>query len=211
MIFRARHLPEDRLFECYLAEQGGEPLEPPAAEHLSDCHECSTRYGDLRRFMDGLRSEADAALDEIFTPEQWRAQQQSIARRLELLAHPARIISFPTQSASRSTAAAPPPHVAPRWLGMAAAAGLVIGVGAGSWIYTRVPGSGPASLPVRSLAPIESPMIATSGIPSGAAVTDVNDQFLSELELALERPHTQELVALDELTPHVRGISAQLR
>jgi hypothetical protein len=42
-------------------------------------------------------------------------------------------------------------------------------------------------------------------------VSDVNDAFLSELELALERPHTRELVALDELTPHVREVRVQLR
>ena len=44
-----------------------------------------------------------------------------------------------------------------------------------------------------------------------ALVSDVNEQFLSELELALERPHTRELVALDELTPHVREVRVQLR
>jgi hypothetical protein len=44
-----------------------------------------------------------------------------------------------------------------------------------------------------------------------ALVGGVNEQFLSELELALERPHTSELVALDELTPHVREVRAQLR
>ena len=37
-------------------------------------------------------------------------------------------------------------------------------------------------------------------------VTDT-EQFLSELELALERPHTPELVALDAMTPHVREIT----
>jgi hypothetical protein len=35
----------------------------------------------------------------------------------------------------------------------------------------------------------------------------VNDlDFLSELEIALERPNTPELLALDELTPHVREV-----
>jgi hypothetical protein len=33
-----------------------------------------------------------------------------------------------------------------------------------------------------------------------------DDAFLSELELALERPHTRELVAFDALTPHVREV-----
>ena len=42
----------------------------------------------------------------------------------------------------------------------------------------------------------------------GTAPVDVaaDDAFLSELELALERPHTRELLAFDALTPHVREI-----
>ena len=138
MIFRARHLQEDRLFECYLAEQGGEPLEPPAAEHLTDCAECRARYADLRRFMDGLRTEADAELDEIFPPERLRAQQQQIARRVEHLGHHARVISFPGHPA-RSRRRARGSRVAPRWIGAAAAAGLVIGIGLGSHYYSLRP------------------------------------------------------------------------
>jgi len=53
------------------------------------------------------------------------------------------------------------------------------------------------------------PVSADAPVP--AVVSDVNEQFLSELELALERPHTRELVALDELTPHVREVRVQLR
>ena len=46
-----------------------------------------------------------------------------------------------------------------------------------------------------------------TSVPESIADTE---QFLSELELALERPHTPELVALDALTPHVREIRVQL-
>ena len=38
------------------------------------------------------------------------------------------------------------------------------------------------------------------------AVTADDAAFLSDLELALERPHTRELQAFDALTPHVREI-----
>ena len=38
------------------------------------------------------------------------------------------------------------------------------------------------------------------------------DRLVSRLlELALERPRTRELVALDELTPHVREVRVQFR
>jgi hypothetical protein len=33
-----------------------------------------------------------------------------------------------------------------------------------------------------------------------------DDEFLGELEVALARPHTRELLAYDALTPHVRDI-----
>jgi hypothetical protein len=43
-------------------------------------------------------------------------------------------------------------------------------------------------------------------------VVEINaEDFLSELELALERPHTPELMALDAMTPHVREVRVQLR
>jgi hypothetical protein len=208
VIFGARHLQEDRLFECYLAEQGGEPIEPPAAEHLTDCAECSTRYSDLRRFMDGLRAEADAELDDIFPPDRLRAQQQQIARRIEHLGHQARVISFPGHRPGEKTAPLAGWHVAPRWIGAAAAAGLVIGMGVGSLYYSHAPARALQTASVSNIAASpEAPVPAEAPV----LVSDVNDAFLSELELALERPHTRELVALDELTPHVREVRVQLR
>jgi len=205
VIFRARHLQEDRLFECYLAEQGGEPIEPPAAEHLTDCGGCRARYGDLRRFMDGLRLEADAELDEIFPSERSRAQQQAIARRIEQLGRQARVISFPAQRSAEKSPAAPrsPSFAVPHWLGAAAAASLLIGIGAGSLYHSRASAAPPHAVAM-SVVPV------STSAPVPAVVSDVNEQFLSELELALERPHTRELVALDELTPHVREVRVQL-
>jgi hypothetical protein len=206
VIFRARHLQEDRLFECYLSEQGGEPIEPPAAEHLTDCLGCRARYGDLRRFMDGLRLEADAELDEIFPSERSRAQRQHISRRIEQLGRHARVITFP---AHRSAEKTPPASrsrsfAVPHWVGAAAAASLVIGIGAGSLYHARASATPPQTVAMSAI-----PVSADAAVP--AVVTDVNEQFLSELERALERPHTRELVALDELTPHVREVRVQLR
>ena len=72
---RPHHLAEDHLFDCYTAEQAGESLDPRAAEHLADCRECGTRYTELTRFMDGLRSDADAETNEIF-PAGWQETQR---------------------------------------------------------------------------------------------------------------------------------------
>jgi anti-sigma factor RsiW len=213
-MFQARHLQEDRLFDCYVTQQGGEPIEPTASEHLTDCAECHARYAALRTFMDGLRAEADAELDDVFPAERVRAQQQQIARRLELLVHPARVITFP-RHAPDPRAAASRSRVAPRWVGAAAAAGLVLGLGLGTIFYPGGPANEPGSAAAAianapaagPVAAAEAPVVRTS-MPE--PVTDT-EQFLSELELALERPHTPELFALDAMTPHVREISVQLR
>jgi anti-sigma factor RsiW len=212
VIFGARHLPEDGLFDCYLAEHCGEPLEPPAAEHLTDCAECRARYGDLRRFMDALRTEADSGLDEIFPPERQRAQQQQIARRVEHLGHHARVISFPGRQPGLP-APITSSRVAHHWLAVAAAAGLVIGVGLGTTYYSQAPARDQQIVSsVNIAAAVETPApVAAAPDLVPVLVSSVNEQFLSELELALERPHTSELVALDELTPHVREVSVKLR
>jgi hypothetical protein len=200
-MFRARHLHEERLFECYLAEHAGEPMEPPAAEHLADCAECAARYADLRRFMEGLRSEADHELDEVFPAERLRVQQQQIARRIDHMGHAARIISFPGRVPDRP-APATRSRVARRWLAGAAAAGLMMGVGLGSFLYRDAPAPEAETVPASAIfGPAEPPIVRTR------APEVVNDlDFLSELEIALERPNTPELLALDELTPHVREV-----
>ena len=53
---------------CYLAERGGEPVDPRVAEHLADCPSCSSRYAELAAFMDTLRRDGDADADADFTP-----------------------------------------------------------------------------------------------------------------------------------------------
>jgi anti-sigma factor RsiW len=204
--FRTQHLPEDDLFESYLAEQGGEPIEPPTAEHLGDCTECAARYADLRRFMDGLRSAADADLAEAFPRERLHAQQQQIARRIELLAHPARVISFPGRPGHAVATARR--RLPPKWLVATTAAGIVLGIAAGTLFRPAQPlvERKTAAVLVSGASPVEAPVVATSG-PALASDMD----FFAELELALERPHTRELVALDELTPHVREVGFESR
>jgi hypothetical protein len=101
--------------------------------------------------------------------------------------------------------------VAHHWLGVAAAAGLVIGVGLGTAYYSQAPGREQQTVASQSIAAVElpAPVAGPELVPD--LVSSINEQFLSELELALERPHTSELVALDELTPHVREVRVKLR
>ena len=208
---RAHHLDDQQLFESYLSERGGEPIDPPAAEHLSDCRECDARYGELVRLMDALRREADAETSEVFTAERLSAQKQQIIRRVEHVGRPARVIDFPGPAAVRHMTRAAA-HGVTRWVYAAAAAGLVIGIGLGAvyqseWIGIQ---TGRRSAAVRQIA---NPRPHVGSVPTTAGLTAADgaeDAFLSDLDFALAQPHTQTLLPFDALTPHVRDISDRL-
>jgi hypothetical protein len=210
------HLQEDRLFDCYVADRGGEAIDPPSAEHLADCSECAARYAELAAFMDGVRADGEADLDERFSPEQLRAQQKQIARRIEHVGHPARVISFPGQSPRHPSGTRLSPMVL-RWVVTATAAGLFIGVYVGTFVHRPTPA--PFVPRMASTAPSVSPVdvpvvVSTDADPAPlteVVADDANDQFLLEVELAAEQPRTRELLALDELTPHVRPIRTGLQ
>lgn len=205
MIGRAHHLHEERLFESYMAARGGAAIDPPVAEHLADCPACGARYAELCAFMDTLREEGEAEADAVFTPERLRAQQQQIARRIEHVGRAARVISFPTRIVRR-TIGASSGRMVPRWTAAAAAAGLFVGVALGA-SYQWTGRTTTHSLIARDnglarLAP---------GPANGRSQAEIaaDTAFLSDLELALERPHTRELQAFDALTPHFREILDQ--
>jgi hypothetical protein len=212
VIARPRHLHDDRLVDCYVSERHGDALDPPVAEHLSDCPSCGTRYASLMQFLDALRAEGDAEADALFTPERLRAQHQEISRRLEAIARPARVISFPRQLVRR-TITASTSRMAPRWVAATAAAGLFVGVALGAGYEWGAHARGASARSTRQT------VAADAGTGRGAPVTargssasDLSDDvFLSELEIALERPHTRELQAFDAFTPHVRPIRDESR
>jgi hypothetical protein len=198
------HLQEERLLECYLAERRGEPIDPPAAEHLCDCESCASRYAEFASFMEAVRAEGVAEADELFTPERLRAQQQHIARRIEQVVHPARIISFPSRVVRR-TMSGSGAFPATRWIAAAAAAGLFVGVAVGaSYQYGSRAGRSESTFTRGAGGPPSVGPIGTGG--RGPGIVGAEDEMISDLELALERPHTQELVAFDAFTPHVREI-----
>jgi hypothetical protein len=207
----ARHLQDERLFDCYLAVRAGESLDPPVAEHLTDCDACGERYAELAQFMEALSVEAASEADAIFTPERLRAQQQHISRRLDHLGHPARVITFPGLPASHPVGS-PAPRSARRWIAAAAAAGLFIGFGV---FLDREAARGldpeaarvaraPHVRGIARQALLEAPDPAEVARPDAF---QIDEAFLSELELAGDRPRTRELLAFDALTPHVREIT----
>ena len=204
---RAHHLQDERLFDCYLAVRSGEVLDPLMLEHLTDCDECGERYAEITQFMETLGVDAAAEADAIFTPERLRAQQQHISRRLEHLGHPARVITFPGRVAGHHSGSRAP-RFARRWVAAAAAAGLFIGVGTGllfNWEASRdIPAQRARTLARQTL--LTAPAAAVEVARPDPSET-YDEAFLSELELAGDRPRTRELLAFDALTPHVREIN----
>jgi anti-sigma factor RsiW len=199
------HLLDDRLFDCYLAARDGEGVEPHLAEHLVDCESCASRYAEIAAFMDMLRAQGDAEADAVFTPDRLRAQRQQIARRVEHVGQPARVLSFPARFVRR-TMSATSSRMAPRWIAAAAAAGLFIGVALGASYQYGTHGRAVQQLARQTAAPRIAP-VATGGNSPAQVAED--DAFLSDLEMALERPHTRELVAFDALTPHAREVKTR--
>jgi hypothetical protein len=202
MIGRTRHLRDEALFDCYVANQSGDALDARHSGHLAGCGDCCARLTELTQFMDGLRAEAEAETDAVFTPEQLRHQQQQILRRIEHLGHPARVISFPGRLVRRHLTATAI-RIAPRWAVAAAAVGLFVGVGVGSLLdsQARIVPMSAVPPPVRLAAPI---VAATVTAPEPD-----DDAFLSQLEAALGGPNYRELLPFDALTPRVQEISGR--
>ncbi len=210
MIGRVHHLDDERLLDVYFAERVSEPVDPPAAEHLVDCDMCAARYTELADLLDAMRASADEETDELFPADCLRAQQQQIARALERVGHPAQVISFPGRRQPHETAT---PRVATRWIAAAAAAGLLIGVGTGRLFDSeRRPSRNPQSVAASRQIRV-SPGPVRNGAPAAVSPSssDVDEAFMSELELAIDRPRTRELVPFDNLTPHVREIAVKVR
>ncbi len=159
--------------------------------------------------MERVRTDGDAEIDSLFPAERLRAQQQQIAKKLEHVGRAARVISFPGPATALENGGTRSPF-ALKWLAAAAAAGLFLGVALGAsyeWeSHARAVGSVAALRASASRGSRLTP-IATRGTVPGTPADD--DAFLSDLEAALERPRTRELLPFDQLTPHVRETSAQ--
>jgi len=180
MVLRQGHLSERALME---ALAGGDR---PA--HLDRCDICAERAVALARWMDAAREDAVGMTDSVFTTERLAAQQTQILRRLEQLDTPARVISFPAATrAERGENGSR--RVAVSWVGVAAAAGLAIGIVGGQ-------------LSARLTQPT-TPIVAVA-TPQDAPAPPVDGRFLEQPYEQLQIPS---LDAVDEMTP--RLISAR--
>lgn len=173
--------------------ESGAPLPP----HLASCAACRARLDGLDRWLgdigDTIRDEAD----EILTPERLAAQQAQIARRLEAMDRPARVIAFP--KAARAVMSGHS-HVR-RWVTVAAAACLIAGFGLGQVFPVRQ-----AIQQQQAVAPVNLTVPATKERveaikPESTPMND--DELLSDV---FARSHVATLSGLDDMTPHARDI-----
>lgn len=119
LVFRQGHLSEAALVEASMSSN------PP--RHVDQCEICAERATELNRWLEGVRRLGIEAADGQFGPEQLQVQRDQILRRLDQLDQPRRVIAFPGMPRHDSPSVSGR-RVAPVWLGVAAAAGLILGV-----------------------------------------------------------------------------------
>jgi hypothetical protein len=145
--------------------------------------------------LEAYRVAACAEADAHFDDRALEAQRHKILARLEHLGHPAKVIRFPKAGYGENQAA----NINRRWISVAAAAGLIIGVLGGQLVHL-VPQRHRLSPMATSIAP-SAPMTVTAGPKIVPVSTAVDDQFLEEIDLAMQVRSAAELRVLDEFTP----------
>jgi hypothetical protein len=162
--------------------------------HLAACAACRVRFDEFNLWIvgvgDALRDEAD----EAFPAARLAIQQAQIARRLETLERPTRVIPFPR--AARAVISGNS-HVR-QWVTAAVAASLIAGFGLGQVMPLR-------NAIDRRVAPqqLTAPQAAKRAeeISNPATASQNDDELLSD---AFARPRVGDLSALDDMTPHAR-------
>ncbi|HJU45119.1 MAG TPA: hypothetical protein VJ691_19990 [Vicinamibacterales bacterium] len=150
-----------------------------------------TREQNDDAVLAAYRAAACAEADAHFDDRALETQRHKILARLAHLGHPAKVIRFPKAAYGD----VPASRVNRRWISVAAAAGLLIGL-LGGQLVNLMPQQ------TRRLAPM-----ATSNAPSGPARSNfvpasatIDDSLLNEIDLAVQLRGPSELRALTELT-----------
>ena len=195
---RARHLSDDRLIELSLLGSAS----ATEHEHLSSCARCDARRVRLQRLLDDVTDAATDAADAAFPAERLARQQARILAHLQHAGGPARVIAFPAGHPPQEPVASRT-RPGSRWIAAAAVAGLVVGIIAGrfghEYSFAR-----PGSARVIVARTAQQPELRAAGSTAGirevsAAVSD--DEFLNQLEIAIDAPAAAALQPIDDLTP----------
>lgn len=202
MSVRGSCVPFDRLTALALAAQA--PItdhDRQLLAHVSSCEACAGRLADLTEQMETLRDaawqEADAAFDDAVL----EAQRGKILARLAHIGKAARVLHFPSRTRDASMPVSP---ISRRWVSVAAAAGLIIGLFAGQLLHF-VPWESQLHRQTAQLqASAPRPQNGAVIVQSAAAVVSLSDdELLDEIDEAMELRRAPNLRALDAFTPRV--------
>jgi hypothetical protein len=191
------HLSDDRLIEVCVLEA------PSVAEqqHLGACAHCDARRARLLGLLDDVSGTAAVEADAAFPGERLARQQARILSHLQHDGRPARVIAFPAGHTHEPMVSRTRPST--RWIAAAAVAGLVIGVVAGRFGHDYSLGR-PGAAPVIVARSANVPELSVAGSAGSirevsAAVSD--EEFLGQIEIAIDGPAAAALQPLDDLTP----------
>ena len=148
--------------------------------------------------LDEVTAVMKAEADVLFTDERLARQRARILQRIEEETRPGRVISFPNAQPAQ-----PAMRVRPgmRWVAAAAAAGLLIGVVAGHLVH---------EFPAAGTTPSQAVATDAEGPTLQAVSTSMSEEeFLGQMETAIETTGGSALRPLDDLTPLVWEVAAQ--
>lgn len=186
-----------------MADRGLEALEPTdeaVVRHVGGCASCAARFDAICRDLDGAAVVSAEAADAAFTPERLLLQRERILRRLD--SQGAKVLAFPAADAPGGPLSSSRPML--RWVAVAAAAGLLVGLFAGRMFHL---GDDPAPTMASRQGVVTRSVGPTEGQTRTAALARIagNDVFMSEVDSALSAPRTAELEAIDAMTLRVQA------
>jgi hypothetical protein len=161
--------------------------------HLSD--------DDVARLLGEYRESVNAEADAAFPADRLARQQSRILARIEHEGRPGRLIAFPAGHAPAPAMLRQRPGM--RWIAGAAAAGMLIGVLAGQLTYDFSSREGARVAQVVAARPEPGATLRA------VSTTLSEEEFLGQLEMAIEGHRSASLQPLDEMTPRVWEISAR--
>jgi hypothetical protein len=171
--------------------------------HLDACADCRARFAAFESWLLGVGDTLRAEADEAFPAERLALQQAQIARRLETLDRPVRVIVFP--KAARAVISGNS-HIR-RWVTMAAAASLIAGFGLGQVVPLRtVILKQGAATPAHFTAPAAASR--AEELTPVATVPKTDEDLLSD---DFGSPKVRNLSALDDMTPHARDYNVRAK
>jgi hypothetical protein len=195
---RDKHVPLERLtalaFVCGAPE--GE-ADQQAFEHLSICPQCASAFERMVADADALRDTAREDADAVFTDAVLDVQRTRILDRLLYIGQSARVLPFPIKPRE---VAMPVSTSSRRWVSVAAAAGLIIGLVAGQMLHVASWGLSSSRAAAVGQAPAPQ-SVSSMGPASDTTSFPTDDEFLDELEAVVQLRRAHFLRALDALTP----------